>query len=111
MRAPIHLTLDGAACSPPVDVKVALYRIAQEALNNVAKHAAASQVWLSLHCSPERVILSVRDDGAGFELGQATPNNLGLRIMRERSQAIGATLTVDSEPGEGTEVIVIWSAP
>ncbi len=111
MCAPIHLTLDGAACDPPVDVKVALYRIVQEALNNVAKHAAASQVWLSLHCTPERVILSVRDDGAGFEPGQATPNNLGLRIMRERSQAIGATLTIDSEPGEGAEVIVIWSAP
>lgn len=109
MRAPIHLALDGAACNPPVDVKVALYRIAQEALNNVAKHAAATQVWLSLHCTPERVILSVRDDGAGFDPVQATPNNLGLRIMRERSQAIGATLTVDSEPGEGAEVIVIWS--
>ncbi len=110
-RASIHLALDGGVCDPPGEVKVALYRIAQEALNNVAKHSAASQVWLSLHCTPERVILSVRDDGAGFEPGQAAPSNLGLRIMRERAQAIGATLAVDSEMGEGTEVIVIWNAP
>jgi signal transduction histidine kinase len=104
------LSLEGGACNPPGEIKVALYRIAQEALNNVAKHSAASQVWLSLHCAPQRVILAVRDDGAGFEPGQAAASNLGLRIMRERAQAIGATLTVDSEPGEGTEVIVIWSA-
>lgn len=110
VRAPIHLSLDGGACNPPGEIKVALYRIAQEALNNVAKHSAASQVWLSLHCAPQRVILAVRDDGAGFEAGQAAASNLGLRIMRERAQAIGATLTVDSEPGEGTEVIVIWNA-
>jgi nitrate/nitrite-specific signal transduction histidine kinase len=110
MRVPIELTLEGSGCDLPGEVKVAFYRIAQEALNNVAKHAGASQVWLSLRCSAERTILAVHDNGAGFEPGQAGPNNLGLRIMRERAQAIGATLTVDSEMGEGTEVIVIWSA-
>ena len=52
----------------------------------------------------------MRDDGAGFEPDQVAPNNLGLSIMRERAEAIGATLTVDSETGEGTEVIVIWNA-
>jgi len=109
-RAPISLTVDGSATELPSEVKVTLYRIAQEALNNAAKHAGAAQVWISLHCTPERAILAVRDDGAGFEPDQVASNNLGLRIMRERAQAIGATLTVDSEPGEGTEIIVIWSA-
>jgi nitrate/nitrite-specific signal transduction histidine kinase len=110
VRVPIDLALEGSGCDLPGEVKVALYRIAQEALNNVAKHSGASQVWLGLHCAPERAILSVRDDGAGFEPGQASPNSLGLRIMRERAQAIGATLTVESEKDQGTEVIVIWSA-
>jgi two-component system nitrate/nitrite sensor histidine kinase NarX len=110
VRVPVDLVVEGGACDLPGDVKVALYRIAQEALNNVAKHAAASQVWLSLRCTVGRVILEVRDNGAGFEPGQANPNNLGLRIMRERAQSIAATLTVDSEMGEGTEVIVIWNA-
>ena len=108
-RVPVDLVVEGGGCDLPGDVKVSLYRIAQEALNNVAKHAGASQVWLSLRCAEGRAILEVRDNGAGFEPGQANPNNLGLRIMRERAQAIAATLTVDSEEGEGTEVIVIWS--
>jgi nitrate/nitrite-specific signal transduction histidine kinase len=109
-RAPLSLTVDGAGVDLPVEVKVALYRVAQEALNNAAKHAGASHVWVSLHCTVERAILAVRDDGAGFEPDQVAPNNLGLRIMRERAEAIGATLTVDSETGEGTELIVIWNA-
>jgi two-component system nitrate/nitrite sensor histidine kinase NarX len=110
VRVPVDLVVEGGACDLPGDVKVALYRIAQEALNNVAKHAGASEVWLSLRCAEGRAILEVRDNGAGFEPGQANPNNLGLRIMRERAQSIAATLTVDSEMGEGTEVIVIWNA-
>jgi two-component system nitrate/nitrite sensor histidine kinase NarX len=110
VRVPVDLVVEGGACDLPGDVKVALYRIAQEALNNIAKHAAASQVWLSLRCAEGRAILEVRDNGAGFEPGQANPNNLGLRIMRERAQSVAATLTVDSEMDEGTEVIVIWSA-
>jgi two-component system nitrate/nitrite sensor histidine kinase NarX len=110
VRVPVDLVIEGGGCDLPGDVKVALYRIAQEALNNVAKHAGASQVWLSLRCAEGRAILEVRDNGAGFELGQSSPNNLGLRIMRERAQAIAATLTVDSEMDEGTEVIVIWNA-
>lgn len=109
-RAPIHLTVDGGGYEQPMEVKVALYRIAQEALNNAAKHAGASHVWLNLHCTPQSAILSVRDNGGGFETDQVTAKSLGLRIMRERAETIGATLTVDSETGEGTEVIVIWNA-
>ena len=106
-RVPVALELE-SECDMPSEVKVALYRIAQEALNNVAKHAGASQAWVRLHCRPEQIALSVRDDGQGFELAGISPDSLGLGIMRERAETIGAVLTVESEVGRGTEVVVIW---
>jgi signal transduction histidine kinase len=112
---PVVVTVDGE-CHLPPDVHVALYRIAQEALNNVVKHARAGQVAVHLRCIPspaiegnERVELCVRDDGRGFDPGQTLPDRLGLGIMHERAQAIGAAWTVESEPGRGTEVRVIWT--
>jgi GAF domain-containing protein len=99
----------------PSDARVALYRIAQEALNNVVKHARASQVTVSLRCHPPSpsqrggaVELCIRDDGRGFDLGDVEPGELGLGIMRERAQAIGATLNIESQPGHGTQVAVVW---
>ncbi len=113
---PVVVTVEGE-CHLPPDVHVALYRIAQEALNNVVKHARAGQVAVHLRCMPpppgegnEGVELSVCDDGRGFTLSQVQPDRLGLGIMHERAQAIGATLTVESRPGRGTEVRVIWIA-
>lgn len=94
--------------SLPDDVKVVLYRIAQEAMNNVAKHAGASEVSVRLSYSQENVELSIKDNGRGFDPGKVSPEHLGLGIMRERVETIGATLKVDSEIGSGTEVIVVW---
>ena len=113
---PITVTVDDR-CVLPSDVHVALYRIAQEALNNVVKHAQASCVRISLRCLPldgegeqrRGVALCVRDNGCGFDPSSVPPDRLGLGIIRERVQAIGATLTIDSEPGLGTQVEVIWS--
>jgi signal transduction histidine kinase len=95
----------------PVDVKVALYRIAQEALNNVAKHAGASQVKVDLLCRPNHVTMQISDDGQGFKVRAVQPNSLGLNIMRERAKEIGAALTVKSQPGKGAAVKVIWKMP
>ena len=95
-------------CKLEPEVKVALYRIAQEALNNVAKHAGASEATVQLVCQPGEVDLSIRDDGLGFEPQQIGMNSLGLGIMRERAEAIGAQLAVQSEAGEGTRVSVVW---
>jgi hypothetical protein len=96
----------------PPDVKVALYRIAQEALNNVAKHSGAGQATVRLCCGPERVALHVADNGRGFDVDAIPPDHLGVGIMRERSEAIRATLTIESEIGQGTDVTVVWdSAP
>jgi PAS domain S-box-containing protein len=91
----------------PGEVQVSLYRIAQEALNNVVKHAHASQAVVTLRMG-ESVRLSVADDGAGFDPSAVTADHLGLKIMRERAEAINARLSVYSEPGEGTQISVVW---
>lgn len=92
----------------PDEVQVSLYRIAQEALNNVVKHAKASQAVVTLRLG-ENVRLTVADNGTGFDPSTITSDHLGLKIMRERAEAIGARLRVYSEPGEGTQVSVVWS--
>lgn len=97
-------------CEIPTNVKVALYRIAQESLNNVMKHARASQVKINLcGCSDKKgVRLSVWDDGRGFDLDEVPPDRLGLAIIRERAQAIGADLSVESHLGQGSRISVKW---
>jgi ligand-binding sensor domain-containing protein/signal transduction histidine kinase len=108
-RVPVTLEVKGEpSCSLPPDVKVVLYRIAQEALNNVAKHAEASQAMVSLQCQDEQVELRVSDDGRGFDLKSIPTESLGLGIMRERAETIGAELTVESEAGQGTVITVVW---
>jgi len=106
-RVPVATEVD-PQCELPVEVKVALYRIAQEALNNMAKHAGATEAVVRLRCRPGRAELSVRDDGLGFELESVHIESLGLGIMRERAEAIGATLEIDSQLGEGTLIRVKW---
>ena len=119
---PIHVSVDGP-CVLPTEVHVALYRIAQEALNNVVKHAKASEVTVGLRCgrpsgasttsshgadNGHEVELSVTDDGCGFDAAHIPLDRLGLGIIRERAQAIGADLTINSELGRGTQVVVAW---
>jgi len=106
-RVPVAVEVEGD-CPLPPEVKVALYRIAQEALNNVARHAAASQAKVHLRCKPGRVELCVRDDGRGFDPKSVPPESLGLGIMRERAAAVGAALEIESRAGEGTRVVVTW---
>jgi signal transduction histidine kinase len=88
--------------------EMALFRIAQEALNNVIKHAHAARVEVSLVITPECVTLIVTDDGVGFDL---TPRStagfsLGIILMKERAEAVGATMRVESAPGQGARVVV-----
>lgn len=90
-------------------IEQAMYRIAQEALNNVVKHAGACQVEVSLDLSPERVVMSVADDGRGFEPAAASAGNgrhLGLISMHERAAELGGRLEIQSTPGRGTRVLV-----
>jgi PAS domain S-box-containing protein len=110
-RIPVDVTVDTAGPELPPDVKIVLYRIAQEAFNNVTKHAGATQVTVTLQGEPHRVILAIRDDGRGFDPSAVPGERMGLDIMRERAKHIDAQLNARSVPGQGTEIAVIWSNP
>ena len=88
-----------------IDRKHALYRIAQEAIHNVVKHAQASTVTLRLACDGRDVVLEVQDDGRGFDTTSSFPGHLGLRSMQERAVRLYGTLTLESTPGVGTSVM------
>lgn len=102
-RLPVELSVEGQV-DPPAEVKSVFYRVAQEALNNIVKHAAASQVSISLRREENEILLQVRDNGRGFNPNQISPASLGVGIMRERAEAIGARLDIQSQPGKGTVV-------
>jgi two-component sensor histidine kinase len=82
--------------------KEALYRIAQEALQNALKHARPTRAEVRLECIDGDLLLEIRDDGAGFETTGTFPGHLGLRSMRERATQFGGTLELESAPGSGT---------
>jgi GAF domain-containing protein len=88
----------------PLPVKEAAYRIVQEALTNTVKHAGANQVTVTIESVPGKVMLSVTDDGAGFDPAGEFPGHLGLKSMRERALKLGGDLVIESEPGKGTRV-------
>jgi len=112
-RLPVNLDVQGEYPLDP-DVQVFFYRIAQEALNNILKHAGATQVNILLHFTAPRphglriVRMVIRDNGRGFDPAQVPPNHLGLGIMRERAHARNAVLNITSAPGQGVEVEVVW---
>lgn len=107
IQVPINLEVEGECMLPP-RVQVALYRITQEALNNIAKHANAGQVSVGLNCIPGRACLHIEDDGSGFDPDGILPDRMGLGIMRERAEGVGAVCEVSSRPGQGTRVAVDW---
>ncbi|HET9666589.1 MAG TPA: ATP-binding protein, partial [Desertimonas sp.] len=91
--------------------RVAFYRIAQEALTNITRHSAATIVSLTLKqhnaaTSSRGVELRVVDNGRGFDVDNVSPGHLGLSIMRERAEAIGAELVLRAAPGHGTDLTV-----
>ncbi len=105
---PVELSVEGD-CRLPPDVQIAIYRVAQEALNNVARHAHAARAQLELVCRGAEISLSIADDGSGFDRQAVGSESLGLGIMRERAEAIGAVLDIQSRPNEGTRVTLVWS--
>ena len=110
-RIPVQVVTEGSP-ELPTDVRLAFYRIAQEALNNVAKHSGAGKAKISLaplSDDPRGARLTVEDDGGGFDPAGAGGGRLGLGIMRERAGTVHANLLICSAPGEGTTVAVTWS--
>ncbi len=105
--AQVELTVQESA-HVPAGVHVAFYRVTQEALNNVARHAGAAHVRVEARLCETEAGLEIRDDGRGFELGEYGAGHLGLRMMHERAAEIGAELSVTSAVGEGTSVVLLW---
>ena len=103
----IRLSISGDAQSIP-ELHMPIYRITQEALSNVTRHARASKAWVDLTVGPDTVHLVVGDDGRGFEPTAVDPSHLGLRSMRERAEEAAARLDVATELGGGTLITVDW---
>lgn len=108
-RTPAVLEISGQL-DPPAEVKSVFYRIAQEALNNIGKHAQSTQIQLHLERSEDQARLEVCDNGRGFNPDSSRPGSLGLGIMRERAESIGAQLTIESRPGNGTKLVLVWTS-
>jgi len=104
---PVIVTIKGQG-SLPAEVQVALYRLCQEGLNNIAKHAGASQVEINLQYEASMVELRIGDDGCGFNPAHLSTGHHGLSIMRERAKAIGAIISITSQPNHGTEIFIRW---
>ncbi len=104
-------------CEPPPEVAMTFYRITQEAMNNVIKHAEATKVDITLitksvqgeHSERRQAALHIRDDGRGFDPQVIPAEHMGLKIMAERVQEIGGDLQIHSKPGHGAEVTVTWT--
>lgn len=109
LRARYHLAVAadfGAEPDIALPAKTVLYRVAQEALHNIVKHAGASQVVVKLAADNGRLALIISDNGQGFDPSASFPGHLGLKSMRERVEGIGGDYTLESRPGRGTTITV-----
>ena len=108
-RTGIEVSVEDAAHEAARELRVeaalALFRIAQEALNNVLKHARARHVTIEISRVENQVVLVVRDDGQGFDVSRARRGRWGMTTMRERAEAAGGSLKVETAPGQGTRVV------
>jgi signal transduction histidine kinase len=106
-RVPVTYDRD-CAQNLQVEVKETFYRVAQEALNNIAKHAEPTSVAVGLACRPGSAELVIQDNGVGFDIQSVTMDGLGLGIMQERARNIGAQLEIHSQIREGTRLRILW---
>jgi two-component system sensor histidine kinase UhpB len=108
-RTGIRVTVDDEAAeavrSLRLEAALALFRISQEALNNVLKHARAAAVRIEVVLAGSDVVLTVQDDGAGFDTSSVPRGRLGMTTMRERAEAAGGRLEIASAAGRGTRVV------
>lgn len=104
----LEMNIDDFAPLPP-DVQIALYRITQEALNNIDKHAQATDVNVQANDYDDRITLEIHDNGGGFDLEEVRSTSLGITIMQERAESIGASVGIESKLGEGTRIVVHWA--
>jgi len=105
---PVSLTVSGEFILP-ADVQIAFYRVCQEALNNIAKHAKAKRIEIDLKQDEGMIELHIHDDGLGFDPEQVFSGHYGLGMMRERAEAAGASLIITSQPDHGTDLTMRWT--
>ena len=109
-RTGLRVTVEGPRVRVPPEIETNLYRIAQEALTNVVRHARARQAWIEVHLAGGEAGIAVRDDGSGFVvdavLGEGGERGLGFLAIKERVAALRGRLQVESAPGQGTLVRV-----
>ncbi len=106
-----HFTLSSAITAQPVlpdNVRLTFYRVAQEAFNNIVKHAGATEVNLTLSIKDNLLSLTIKDNGIGFEPGQCHDSSLGLIMMKERASDINAGLSIVSVQNQGSEINLNW---
>ena len=109
---PIAVTFSGPLGTLDGPRRLAIYRIAQEAMSNAVRHGKATAIEMAVSAGPEAVQLTVRDDGRGFELGpRQSARGLGLTAMEERTKLLRGRLDVTSQPGRGTQVTVELPIP
>ena len=101
----VDVAATGVSDELPEEFKTCIYRVVQEALHNVTRHAAAGSVRIVAQQEPRRLVLSIQDDGQGFDVKRS--RGLGLLGMEERVAHLGGTLQFVSEPGRGTLISVI----
>ena len=112
----IELRLDIKESDIPPPLKVAIFRIVQEAMNNCAKYSSASRIHISLINTGSEIELAVEDDGKGFDYAEACTRikslggGMGLVSMRERAEFSGGMFSIESATGKGTSMRVVWPA-
>jgi two-component system, NarL family, sensor histidine kinase UhpB len=115
-RTGIATHVGGQLNDVPADLAIACFRVVQEALTNVIRHARAQHVWIDLSQTEHALDLAVRDDGVGFDVARIIEQapgygHLGLLGMKERVQILGGNIEVNSEPGRGTRIRVSFPSP
>ena len=108
-NVPVNIMVDGTIDLPD-EVKIIFYRLCQEALNNISKDAAATQVDIHLRYDAKNktVEMHIRDNGRGFDPSHIPSGHYGLSMMHERATAVKALLTITSQPGQGSSIILCW---
>lgn len=112
----IEFSITGVEYSFDDQKSIFLFRIFQENVNNILKHAKAEQLWVTLDYADDKFTMTIRDNGIGFDLGAkknstSSVAGVGLKSIFNRAKLIGADLTMESKPGEGTTVIIQLSLP
>ncbi|OGQ18562.1 MAG: hypothetical protein A2138_12285 [Deltaproteobacteria bacterium RBG_16_71_12] len=103
-KVPVELVVHGEAQKLPEAQELGIFRILQECLTNIAKHAKATRVDVSVSFAPDEIALQIADDGAGFDPNKTPKNHYGLINMKERAKKAGGEVSIDSAPGQGTRV-------